>query len=167
MKRNKIGLSILVLATLLVGMMLVPSVSAQEELKVSDKPSELEQGLIDALNSNTNKLSTDDVIANYVKVNKDKISINDLKEKDTVSGQINLRTYQLKDGLYITFTDGSYFFITGVEEETNNKVATQTVSIASVSTTPIITGYKELYSWTGIKVYTITQKGILLIMVRL
>ncbi|AAM30570.1 MULTISPECIES: hypothetical protein [Methanosarcina] len=159
MFNKRFGIGILILVILLVGMTLIPAVSAQEISKISKKPSELEQGLIDSLNSNKKNLSTEDVVANYVKANKDKISINDLKENDTASDKINLRTYQLRDGSNITFTNGSYFFITGVEEETNNEITTQTATIASVSTTPTIKGYKELYSWTGVKVYTIYTKG--------
>lgn len=150
----------LLLAMLLVCMVFVQAASAQEVLTVNDGPSELEQGLIDALNSNTKELSTDDVVADYVKENKDKISTNGLKGKDTTSDKINLRTYQLKDGSYITFTNEDLFYISGIEEEANSKTVTQsTTATESISYTPTITGYKTLYSWLGVKVYTIYTKG--------
>ncbi|KKF98206.1 hypothetical protein [Methanosarcina mazei] len=72
MFNKRFGIGILILVILLVGMTLIPAVSAQEISKISKKPSELEQGLIDSLNSNKKNLSTEDVVANYVKANKDK-----------------------------------------------------------------------------------------------
>lgn len=121
---------------------------------------ELEQGLIDALNSNTKGISTEEVIANYVEANKDQISINHLKRKTSVSDNSNFKTYQLEDGSYITFTDEDYFFISGIEKKSNNKALIESAtSTKSVSYTPTITGYKTLYSWLGVKVYTIYTKG--------
>ncbi|WP_235284784.1 hypothetical protein [Methanosarcina sp. 2.H.T.1A.6] len=80
----------ILLLTMLVGMALIPAASAQEELTASEKPSEWEQGLIDALNSNTKSLPTDDVVLNYCEANKDKVSI---LKNNTASDKSNLRTY--------------------------------------------------------------------------
>ncbi len=49
---RKLGIGALLAAMLLVSMAFVPTAVAQENTKTSDKPSQLEQGLIDALNSN-------------------------------------------------------------------------------------------------------------------
>jgi hypothetical protein len=46
-------------------MVFVPAASSQENLKTSNKPSELEKGLIDTLNSNTKNLPAEYVIENY------------------------------------------------------------------------------------------------------
>jgi hypothetical protein len=160
MFNKRFGIGMLILVILLVGMALIPAVSAQEVSKISEKPSELEQGLIDSLNSNTKNLSTDDVIANYFEANKDKISINDLAKNDTVSDENNSRTYQLKDGSKITFTNGSYFYISGMEEETNNKKITQSVTATtSYSYTPMLTAYKHFYSTTGLRLFSIYARG--------
>jgi hypothetical protein len=96
-------------------MVFVSTVSAQDNLTTSVKPSELEQGLIDALNSNTKNLATDDVIANYCEANKDKISAS---EDDNVSGN-NSRIYQLEDGSNITFTNRGHFLIDNLKVNNN------------------------------------------------
>lgn len=90
-------------------MVLVSSASAQENSNVNSKPFILEQGLMDALNSKTDKMSTNDVIANYFKENKDKISIPD--------PHVNYsKRYQLKDRSNITFIDIG-FSIDSLKEE--------------------------------------------------
>jgi hypothetical protein len=105
-------------------------------------------------------LSTDDVIANYFEANKDKISENNLAKNDTVLDENNSRTYQLKDGSKITFTNGRYFYISGMEEEANNKKITQSVTAAtSYSYTPMRTAYKHFYSTTGLRLFSIYAKG--------
>ncbi|MGD9775349.1 MAG: hypothetical protein AB7U72_00340 [Methanosarcina sp.] len=158
MNKNKIGIGILLL-TMLVSMALIPAVSAQEELTVSEKPSEWEQGLIDALNSNTKNLSTDDVILNYCEANKDKISKNNIINKDIDSNK-NSRTYQLKDESTITFTDLNYFFISGIEEEANNKTVIKNVVTAkSYSYTDMITAYKHFYATSGLRVFSVYARG--------
>lgn len=144
---------------LLIGMVLVPAVSAQKENSItSDKPSELEQGLIDALNSNTKGLSKDVMIANYCKANKDKISI---PKNDTVPGKDNLRTYQLKDGSAITFTNKSFFYISGLKEDANNEIVAKNINTAAGdSYTGMLTAYKKFYSYPfGSLLFTINAKG--------
>lgn len=158
MKRNKSGISILVLAALLVGMVLMPAVSAQEESTASEKPSEWEQGLIDTLNSNTKSLSTDDVVLNYCEANKDKVSI---LKNNTASDKSNLRTYELKDGSDITFTNENFFFVTSMKEEPNNKLITQstTTRTAGLDYTDTITASQSFYNIMGGRLFTIYSKG--------
>ncbi|AKB74091.1 hypothetical protein MSLAZ_0830 [Methanosarcina lacustris Z-7289] len=159
MSRNKITISILLLV-MLVGMALIPATSAQEELTVSEKPSEWEQGLIDALNSNTKSLSTDDIILNYCEANKYNISKNNIINNDIDSEKNNSRTYQLKDESTITFTDLNYFFISGIEEEANNKTVIKNVAAAkSYSYTPMITAYKHFYAISGLRIFSVYAKG--------
>ncbi|AKB28503.1 hypothetical protein MSSIT_1784 [Methanosarcina siciliae T4/M] len=157
MIKNKIGIFLL---TMLVSMALIPAVSAQEELTASEKPSEWEQGLIDALNSNTKSLSTDDLILNYCEANKDKISI---LKNDTASEKNNLRTYELKDGSDITFTNENFFFVTNMTEEPNNKTITQSTTAATSSVnldyTDTITASQSFYNIMGGRLFTIYSKG--------
>lgn len=158
--KKKFGIGTLLLASLLICMVFVSAASAQENLKTSDKSSELQQGLIDALNSDTKKSSTDEIVSNYCKANKDKISANNLAKSDTASSKAKINSYQLKDGSTITFTNAGCFYITEMKEEANNKIVTQNTATAKgVSTTPTIKASKSLYSWTGIKVYTLYTKG--------
>ena len=142
-------------------MALIPAVSAQEELKVSDKPSELEQGLIDALNSNTKNLPTDDVVVNYVKANKDKISKSNFVLNNSTLSKNQSRTYKLKDGSKITFTNDSIFSITRITEEPNTEIAKQTAAAASLSTTPILKTEHAFYNWitNNIVLYKMYTKG--------
>jgi hypothetical protein len=124
-------------------------------------PSELEQGLIDALNSNTKNLSTDNVVVTYVKANKDKISKSNFALNTTTSSKDQSRTYQLKDGSEITFTNDSVFSITSITEETNTKKAKQTAAAASLSTTPVIEASQTFYNWIthNIVLYKMYTKG--------
>lgn len=160
-KKSNIGT--LLLAMLLVCMVFVPAVSAQENSKTSDKPSELEQGLIDALKSNTN-LSTDDVVANYCKANKDKISIS---ESDTASDKNNSRTYQLKDGSNITFTNRGYFLIDSLKEDSNDNTGQPIDTKSEMNSqsgdnllyTPTLTSSVSEYNWLGWKLFTVRTQG--------
>jgi hypothetical protein len=72
-----------------------------------------------------------------------------------------LRTYQLKDGSAITFTNESFFYISGLKEEANNEILTKsTNTAASYSYTPMLTAYKEFYSYPfGSLLFTIYAKG--------
>lgn len=145
--------------TVLVSMALVPVVSAQEELTASEKPSEWEQGLIDNLNSNAKSLSTDKVILNYCKANKDKISI---LKSDAASDKSNLRTYELKDGSDITFTNENFFFVTSTKKEPNNKLITQsttTTRTSGLDYTDTITASQSFYNLMGGRLFTIYSKG--------
>lgn len=156
--KKKFGVGILFL-TVLVSMALVPVVSAQEELTASEKPSEWEQGLIDNLNSNAKSLSTDKVILNYCKANKDKISI---LKSDTASDKSNLRTYELKDGSDITFTNENFFFVTSTKKEPNNKLITQsttTTRTSGLDYTDTITASQSFYNLMGGRLFTIYSKG--------
>jgi hypothetical protein len=99
---RKFGIGALLAAMLLVSMAFVPTAVAQENTKTSDKPSQLEQGLIDALNSNKNNLDTDDVVANYCKANKDKIPIL-TNETFSAKNKLSLKTYKLKDRIKRNF----------------------------------------------------------------
>lgn len=157
-KKSNIGM--LLLATLFIFMVLVSSVGAQENILANSKPSELQQGLIDALNSKAKDLSTDQVISNYCKANKDQISKKVLSNSDAVSSTSNSMIYELKDGSKIAFTDGSHFSIISVKEEANNKALTQNAAVAaSTSRTGTITASKTLYSWFGYKAYTLYTQG--------
>lgn len=159
MVKKKIGSGTLLFAMLLVCMVLVPAVSAQENSKTSDKPSQLEQGLIDALNSNT-KLSTDNMIANYCKANKDKISKNSFSSN-------NPSRYQLKDGSNITFTKDGYIVIDSSKEEAN-KYTTQPNNknnrmnpqwVVPPAYTNTITYSVTWYNYLGWKLFTVYTKG--------
>jgi hypothetical protein len=96
--------------------MFVSTVSAQDNLTTNVKPSELEQGLIDALNSDTKNLAADYVIANYCKANEDKISTS---ENNNVSSKSNSRTYQLESGSNITFINHGNFLINDLKVDNN------------------------------------------------
>lgn len=142
-------------------MALVPVVSAQEELTASEKPSEWEQGLIDNLNSNAKSLSTDKVILNYCKANKDKISI---LKSDTASDKSNLRTYELKDGSDITITNENFFFVTSTKKEPNNKLITQsttTTRTSGLDYTDTITASQSFYNLMGGRLFYYLFKRIL------
>lgn len=149
---------------LLVCLVFVPTAAAQENLKTSENLSEFEQGLVDALNSNTENLSTDDIIKNYCKVNKDKIS---MQKNDTDSDENNSRIYQLKDGSNITFTDQGYFLIDNLKEEVNNNTVQPTNEKSEVNSrslentdyTPILTHSVSEYNFLGWKLFTVTTKG--------
>lgn len=167
MINNKIKrVTSLFMAMLILSMAFTAAVSAKESSKISDEPSKLEQGLIDALNSNTKSLSADDVIANYFEANKDKIPT---PKKDT-SGNTSLRTYELKDGSDITFTNQDFFFITSTKKEINNKKECQntatTSPVTSISAlqytlqyTPTITASQSFYGLMGNRLFTIYSKG--------
>lgn len=164
MTMSKTRLGALITAILLVSIAFVPAAMAQEASKVCDKPSELEEGLIDALNSNTKNLATDDVIANYCKANKDRISISG---NDTASDKNNSRTYQLKYGSNITFTDRGYFLIDNLKEESNNNTS-QPINkksemnshsgVDSLYTPPLTSSVSE-YNWLGWKLFTVCTQG--------
>lgn len=159
MSKTRVGAIFAVMVFLSIA--LVPAVMAQEASKVSDKPSELEQGLIDALNSNTKNSSTDDVIANYCKANKDKISIS---ENATASGINSSRTYQLKDGSNITFTDRGYFSIDNLKVNNNTQLINTKSEINPHSGTdslyaPPLTSSVSEYNWLGWKLFTVCTQG--------
>ncbi|WP_292379724.1 hypothetical protein [Methanosarcina sp. UBA289] len=162
MKKN-IGIGTFLLAMLLIFTVFVSTVNAQENLKISDKPSQVEQGLIDALNSNSKNLHTDDVIANYCKANKDKISESNLVPKNTISNKNNLRTYKLEDGSNITFTNEGYFYITGAEEEANDKTVTKSttevISSVPLQYTSTKTASASFYDIYGLRLFSIYAKG--------
>ena len=156
--KKKFGVGILFL-TVLASMALLPVVSAQEELTPSEKPSEWEQGLIDNLNSNAKSLSTDKVILNYCKANKDKIPI---LKSDTASDKSSLRTYELKDGSDITFTNENFFFVTSTKKEPNNKLIIQsntTTRTSGLDYTDTITASQSFYNLMGGRLFTIYSKG--------
>lgn len=177
MIRNKIGVRNLLFAMLLIFILFVSAASAQETLGVSTNPSSLEQGLINALNSNTQNVSTDSIVKDYTSENinvKSYISKNannysssqtNLIRDQSFSDQSKLRTYQLENGENITFTDGDLFYISGIDEEKS------TSGLSGISETPVltaksgfsktsvITAHKDLYSWTGIHVYSLYTKG--------
>jgi hypothetical protein len=159
--KKKFEIRTLFLAMLLVLIVLVPAVSAQENSKVSYKSSELEKGLVDALNSNTKNLSTNDVVVNYVKTNKDKISKTNFALNNTVLGKNQSRTYQLKDGSVITFEDDGFFSISSIKEEPNNITVKQTAAKASLSTTNVIQTSHFFYNWVtaNILLYRMYTKG--------
>jgi hypothetical protein len=144
---------------MLVGMALVPAVSAQEELTVSDKPSELQQGLIAALNSNT-KMPVDEIVSNYCKANKDIISKNSFVSD-------NSSVYRLKDGSNITFTNEGYIVIGSLKEEANNKTMqpdnekgeVNSMSLVDPVYTDTITYSVSWYNYLGGKIFTVYTKG--------
>ena len=157
MTKNKMGIGIIILTMLVVGILLVPAASAKEELTVSDKPTEWEQGLINALNSNTKSLSTDDVIVNYCEANKDKIPI---LKNDTASDKSDLITYELKDGSDITFTNENFFFVTSMKEEPNNESVTQsTTRTSGLDYTDTIIASQSFYNLMGGRLFTLYSKG--------
>lgn len=152
----------MLLEILLICMVFVSTVSAQDDLTTNVKPSELEQGLIDALNSNTKNLATDYVIANYCKANEDKISTS---EDNNVSGKSNSRIYQLEDGSNITFTNRGYFLIDNLKVNNNtiqpvnkeNKMNLQSED-NSLYTPSLISSVSE-YNSLGWKLFTVYTQG--------
>lgn len=165
--KKKFEIGTLLLAMLLVCIVFVPAVSAQENSIKSDKPSQLEQGLIDALNSNTNNLATDDVVANYCKSNKEKIPIL-TNETFSAKNKLSLKTYGLKDGSNVTFTNKGFFYISSIKEEQNNiKINQKTTSSKSLVTpqyyelsyTPLIKAEASFYNMWGSRLFTIDARG--------
>jgi hypothetical protein len=157
MSIKKFNIGMLLLATSFICIVLVSSASAQENSNVNNKPTILEQGLMDALNSKTDKMSTNDVIASYFKENKDKISMPDTHVKLS-------KRYQLKDGSYITFTNIG-FSIDTLEEEKLDKTKIQSISsnslvtTQSTYTTPSLKYTHGCYSISGNEIISLTVKG--------
>lgn len=149
----KVKTGTLLLAILLVCTLFVQSASSKEILTADDKPSELEQGLIDALNSNTKENSTDDIIADYFKDNE--VATSNLKKNSKLTEKTEYRTYQLKDDSDITFTNEGIFFITGITKEANNDIVVK----SSTSDTDTLRGSKTVYSIAGKKLYTMYVQG--------
>lgn len=165
MTKKKSYTWMLLLAMLLLHTVFIQPVSAEEVLKTSGKPSELEQGLIDALNSNTNNSSTEDVITDYFKTNKDKISESNAAKNGTVSGKNDTRTYQLKDGSNITFTNGGYFLIDKLEVNNNTIQAPEKKSEINSQSgvdplyTPLLASSVSEYNMLGWKLFTVSTQG--------
>ena len=143
-------------------MVFVSTVSAQDDLTTNVKSSEMEQGLIDALNSDTKSLAADYVIANYCKANEDKIST---PEDNNVSGKSNSRMYQLEDGSNITFTNRGNFLIDNLKVNNNtiqpvnkeNKMNLQSED-NSLYTPSLISSVSE-YNSLGWKLFTVYTQG--------
>lgn len=116
------------------------------------------------LNSNTKNASADDVIADYFKTNKDKISI---QKNGTISGKTYSRTYQLKDGSNITFTNQGFSIDTLTKEKLNpstiqstNKNNIVTLNwVVPPAYTPSLTYTHALYNYVGTKYLSITVQG--------
>lgn len=70
MNNKKYDMSTLLLVVLLLCIVFVPAINAQENSANSNNTSKFEQGLINALNTKTKESSTDSVITNYLKENK-------------------------------------------------------------------------------------------------
>ncbi|AKB50591.1 hypothetical protein MSBRW_1338 [Methanosarcina barkeri str. Wiesmoor] len=157
-------------------MVFVPTASAQDSLATNVKPSEIEQGLIDALNSNTKNLAADYVIANYCKANNDNISIPEdnisittddisTQEDNNVPGKSNSRTYQLEDGSNITFTNRGHFLIENLKVNNNtvqpvnkeNEMNLQSEN--NLLYTPLLISSVSEYNSFGWKLFTIYTKG--------
>lgn len=161
--KKKFRLESLLLAILLLCMVFVSTVSAQDNLTTSVKPSELEQGLIDALNSDTKSLAADYVIANYCKANEGKISTS---EGNNVSGKNNSRTYQLEDGSNITFINRGSFLIDNLKVNNNiiqpvnteNKMNLQSENNSPLYTPSLISSVSE-YNSLGWKLFTVYTQG--------
>jgi hypothetical protein len=151
-KKSNIGM--LLLATLFICIIFVSFASAQENSKVDSNRFIVEQGLIDALNSKTDKVSTNDVIANYCKANKDKISIPDTHVNYS-------KRYQLKDGSNITFTNIGFSIdtlkndTTKIQSISNNNLMT---SKTTYSTSPLVYTH-SCYSISGNEIIRLTVKG--------
>jgi hypothetical protein len=143
-------------------MVFVSTVSAQDNLTTSVKPSELEQGLIDALNSNTKNLATDDVVSNYCRANKDNIST---PEDNNVLDKNNSRMYQLEDGSNITFTNQGHFLIDDLKVNSNtiqpiNKENKMNLQFGDNSLyTPFLISSVSEYNSLGWKLFTVYTKG--------
>jgi hypothetical protein len=151
----------LLLVMLLVCIILVTTVNAQENSLTSDKPSGLEQGLIDSLKSNTNNLPTDDLIANYCEANQYKTSI---LGDNNVSDKNDSRTYKLKNGSNITFINRNYFLIDDLKVNNNtiqqvNKNKTNSKSGEISFYTPLLTSSISEYNWFGWKLFTVCTTG--------
>ncbi len=152
----------MLLAILLLCTMFVSIVSAQDNLTAKVKPSELEQGLIDVLNSDTKNLAADYVIANYCKANEDKISIS---EDNNVSSKSNSRTYQLESGSNITFINHGNFLIDDLKVDNNtiqpvnkeNEMNLQSED-NSFYTPSLISSVSE-YNSFGWKLFTVYTQG--------
>ena len=123
--------------------------------------------LIDALNSNTNNLATDDVVANYCKANEDKIPTL-TNETFSAKNKLNLKTYKLKDGSNVTFTNKGFFYISGVKKEQNNIKITQSANASTslvtpryyeLSYTPDIRAEANFYNMFGSRLFTIDAEG--------
>jgi hypothetical protein len=142
--------------------MFLSTANAQENSKMSDKPSQLEKGLIDALNSNTKCLATDDVVANYCKTNKDKILI---LANDTFSVKNDSRIYKLKDGSNITFTNRGYFIIDNLKvnndtiQPINIKSEINSQSGNNSLFTPSLNSSVSEYNKFGWKLFTVCTEG--------
>lgn len=157
---KKFGIGTLILAILLACIMFVSAVSAQENSIASAKPSELQQGLINELNSNQKNVPIDNIVSNYFKANNDKISVKN-------SGINSPGKYQLKDGSNITFTNQSFSIDVLTTEKLNNstiqlmdknsKVAPQWV--VPPASTPSLTYTHSLYSYGGVRFLSLTVKG--------
>lgn len=160
--KRKLGTEMLLLAVLLVSVVFLPAASAQEYIKTSDKPSELEQGLINALNSNTKNSPIDDVIADYFKANKDKISI---QKNSAISDKNYSKRYQLKDGSNITFTNEG--FSIGILKEVNkNTIQSGNKSnrmnpqwVVPPAYTPSLSYTHNWYNYAGTKYLGLTTQG--------
>ena len=157
MTMSKTRVGAIFAAILLLCIAFVPSAMAEEASKVSDKPSELQQGLIDALNSDTKKLSTDEIVSNYCKANKDKISRNSFVSD-------NSSVYELNDGSKISFTNEDYIVIGSFKEvnnttSLNNKNEKSLNSLASMSYTDTKTYSVSWYNYLGGKIFTVYTQG--------
>ncbi|SDF63568.1 hypothetical protein SAMN04488589_0971 [Methanolobus vulcani] len=149
----KFRTSILLIAMLLVCAFIVQPVSSQEVLTASETPSDFEQGLIDALNSKSNILTTDTIITDYFE--KNQVSTDYIKKDSTSSKTISLRTYELNDGSYISFPNDNFFFISDIKETENTSIVTK-----STSRTSDILASRAVYSkYGGQKVYTLYTQG--------
>ncbi|MGM0771450.1 MAG: hypothetical protein ACQESU_07570 [Halobacteriota archaeon] len=156
MIKNKQGLKTLLIAMLLVSMLTISTVSATAESKETAAPSTFEQGIIDLLNSNSKDSSVDDIIANYCKENNEQIEISKI---DTSKKPV-LRTYELKDGSDITFTDQYFFFITSTTEENQSISATKSISTKStLQYTDQIIASQSFYNYIGTRLFTIKAEG--------
>lgn len=153
MFNSKIKIGALIFVILMLNVAFIPAVSAKNVMS-DDSITELEQGLVDALNSNTKKSSPDEVIATYFESNKEKVLKNNLMKSSSLSSEENERTYKLNDGSRITFTDDNYFFISGIEEE-----GTQLAVTTRSSTTTQVLAYKHFYSVLGIRLFSIYASG--------
>jgi hypothetical protein len=162
MKMNvKSGIGAMLTAMLLVSMVFSPAVSAQpmqdskQETKITIEPNfELEQGLVDALNSNLHNASKDDIISNYINNNKEKIEAQKDVNIATLKGD-ELRSYTLKDGSDIIFSGDWTFYVSEIKEEEQINPLTK----AGISYTPIITHSYSAYSWVGPRLFSIYTKG--------
>jgi len=109
---------------------------------------------MDALNSKTDNMSTNDVIANYCKANKDKISIPDTHVNYS-------KRYQLEDGSNITFTNIGFSIdtlkkdTTKIQSISNNSLMTPK---STYSTPPLIFNH-SCYSISGNEIIRLTVKG--------